>query len=300
MIAARIRTLMTPNVTAAMLVMAGMVMISSNDSIMKLSNSELGVGQLLFVRGVMATMIFCLYIKLRSMPLVPRVALSKWNIIRALCECAATSCFITSLTLMPIAIASTLAWTAPILVTIAAALILREKVSAKRWGAVFVGFTGALLITNPFGAEFSLTMLLPLLAATFVCARDLSTRYIDPGLPAIYILLASLVLVTIAGFIVSIGDWQPVSLGRAGWLGLCAALLGLGFLCQINAIRLADLSFIAPFSYTGILVATFYGFMIWDELPDLRSAIGIVLIVASGIYILVASKKNQLQPTQSD
>ena len=70
------------------------------------------------------------------------------------------------------------------------------------------------------------------------------------------------------------------------WLSLSALLLGSGYLSQIVAVRSGELSFISPFSYTGILVAVFYGYLIWDELPDVLTIAGIALIVGAGMYVL--------------
>ena len=278
------------NVTAALLVVVGMAMISSNDMLMKLSSTELGVGQLLFVRGSLALVLFSAFIKLSGRPLLPRHAFSRWNGLRALCECFATICFITGLTLLPIAIASTLVWTTPMMLTLAAATLLKENVTTGRWIAVFIGFLGVLLVTNPFGASFSMAMLLPLLAAVFVTLRDLMTRRIDTNVDSLYIVLATLTVVTIAGFLMALFDWRPVSLARIGWLTLSALFLGAGFLCQISAVRKGELSFIAPFSYTGILVAVFWGYMVWKQWPSNWTFAGIALIVSSGMYILTVGR----------
>ncbi len=278
------------NIRAALLVVAGMSMISTNDAIMKLSSAELGVGQLLFVRGTLAVLIFSAIIRFGGRPILPGGMFTRWNGLRALCECCATACFITGLTLLPIAIAATLVWITPMLLTIAAALVLREEVRFGRWMAVLVGFGGVLLVTRPFDGHFTPAMLLPLAAACFVTVRDLVTRRIDRALDSRYVVLATLTMVTLTGLALSIGDWRPVSVERIGWLSLCALLLGLGFLSQIIAVRTGELSFIAPFSYTGILVAVFYGYVIWHELPDRLTVLGILLIVGAGMYILTMTR----------
>jgi len=278
------------NLLAALLVISGMSMITSNDAVMKLSSEELGVGQMLFVRGGIAIVIFSAFILLSGKPLIPRHALSNWNGLRAFCECCATVCFITALSVLPIAIVSALLWSTPMLLTLAAAWILHEKVTFGRWIAVLTGFCGVLLVTRPFGEAFTPVMLLPLLAAVFVASRDLMTRKIEQKVDSLYIVLATLVLVTLVGFAMSIFDWRPLSAERVGWLSLSAVLLGSGFLCQINAVRKGELSFIAPFSYSGILIAVFWGYMIWGQWPTATTFAGIGLIVGSGMYILAIGR----------
>ena len=205
---------------------------------------------------------------------------------RALCECGGTICFITGLSLLPIATASTLVWTSPIFLTIAAALILRERVTAARWWAVLVGFTGVVLVTNPGSADFSLAMLLPLATALFICLRDMVTRKIDPSHHSLYVTWTTLVAVTAAGLLISFLDWRPIAVTQIVWLGASAILMSLAFFIQITAVRLGELSFIAPFAYSGILIAVFYGAVVWGELPGATMIIGIVLIVLSGFFIL--------------
>ena len=278
------------NSSMALLVVFGMTLIATNDAILKLSTSELNVGQILCIRGGIATILFLLIIKFRGLPLAPAPALSRWNWLRAGCECLATVCFVTALALLPLAIVAALVWVTPILLTISAALIYKEQVSIGRWLAVLTGFGGVVLVTNPFSAESSPAMLLPLLAAVFVCVRDLITRKIPKVVDSAHIVLATLIVVTIAGLGLALQNWQPVSLTRVGWLSLCAVLLSGGFFCHITAIRNAELSFVAPFSYFAIVMAVIYGYLIWNELPSTTKLIGIVLIIVSGIYILAAAK----------
>lgn len=113
------------NFQAALLMMLGMTLLSSNDVIMKLSSENLGIGQLLCIRGSLAVVIFSLAIKMTGKPIIAEAVFSKRIVFRAFCDCGATLCFITGLSLLPIATASTLVWTSPIFLTIAAALILK-------------------------------------------------------------------------------------------------------------------------------------------------------------------------------
>ncbi len=266
--------------------MLGMTLFSSNDVFMKLSSEHLGIGQLLFIRGSLAVAIFSLAMRSTGKPIITKAAFSKWILVRAFCECGATLCFITGLSLLPIATASTLVWTSPIFLTIAATLILKEHVAAVRWWAVFVGFIGVMLVANPGSVDFSLTMLLPLAAAIFIAARDLVTRKLDPSLHSLYVTWTTLVVVTMAGLLISFLDWRPIALTQILWLCASAVLISSAFFLQISAVRLGELSFIAPFSYTGILIAVFYGFVVWEELPGTAMIFGIILIILSGLYIL--------------
>lgn len=293
-------TTLTNNAKAALLMMLGMTLLSSNDAIMKLTSETLGIGQMLFIRGSIAVLIFSLALRVSGKPVIAEATFSKWILLRALCECGGTICFITGLSLLPIATASTLVWTSPIFLTIAAALILRERVTMARWSAVLVGFTGVVLVTNPGSGDFSLAMLLPLATAIFICARDLVTRKIDPSLHSLYVTWTTLLAVTVAGLLISILDWRPLAVTHIVWLGASAALMSSAFFFQISAVRRGELSFIAPFAYAGIPVAVFYGIVVWAELPSTVMIFGIILIILSGFYILSHQTSRSVNKNTSD
>ena len=108
----------------------------------------------------------------------------------------------------------------------------------------------------------------------------------DPGLHSLYVTWTTLVAVTIAGFLISFLDWKPVAVTQIIWLAASAIFLSSAYFFQIRAVRLGELSFVAPFSYTGILAAVLYGFVVWSDLPGPTMILGILLVMSSGLYIL--------------
>lgn len=261
-------------------------MIASNDVILKLSTESLGIGQILFIRGCFAAAFFMLIIRLTGKPMINSGSVDRWSVLRACCECLATFCFIISLSALPIAIASTLTWTSPILLTIVSAVFLKERVSIGRWLAVFVGFVGVMFVTNPFGDSFSPIMVLPLVAACFVVMRDLLTKRVSNEIHSVYVVLITLALVAVVGGLTSGLNWQPVKFNHITWLSLSACLLSTGFFCQIKAVRMGELSYIAPFLFTSILVAVMWGYLVWGDIPSATMIVGIALIIIAGIYML--------------
>ena len=280
------------------MIVASMAMISSNDAIVKVSSEDLGIGQILFIRGIFAIVVFLSLIRITGNQWLSWSMLDRFNLARAGAECLATVFFVTGLTMLPIATASTLVWTSPILLTVCSALVLREKVTLVRWLAVWTGFAGVLCVTNPFGSEFSWPMFLPLAAAAFVVIRDLLTRKLDAGIDSKYVVLSTLVLVTLAGGMASAFDWHPVEFRHLAGLFASSVLLSTGFFFQIQAIRLGELSFIAPFLFTGILVSVGWGYAIWDEIPTASMVTGIALITGSGFYILSQSSRAARRATR--
>lgn len=276
---------MTRNAKAAGLMVFAMAMISSNDALIKSASESLSVSQILAIRGLIACLIFAGLIKLTGRVLFPRLMLDRANLLRGALEVITTLCFVTGLSLLPIAVATTLVWTSPILLTVVGALLLNEPVTSSRWMAVLAGFTGVLLITRPFGAGFSLAMVLPLLAALFVAVRDFVTRKIDPRVSSFSVTFTTLMVVTAGGSVLSWFDWHTVDTRQMFKLGGAAVLMAVGFLCMIKAVRLGDLSFVAPFTFSAILMALLLGYVVWGDVPTLSMLAGVALIVGSCFYI---------------
>lgn len=276
---------MTRNAQAVGLMVIAMVMITSNDALIKSASESLSVSQILLLRGVMACLFLGALIKLSGRRMFPKLTLNRANMLRAVLEVATTLCFVTGLSLLPIAIATTLVWTSPILVTLVGAVLLKEAVRVPHWLAVLVGFTGVLLITQPFGAGFSWAMVLPLLAACLVAIRDFVTRRIDPCLSSYTVTLTTLILVTVAGGVLSGFAWQPVEAWEVFKLSFAAVLLVGGFYCTIEAVRVGELSFVAPFRFSAILMALILGYFVWGDVPTLPMLAGVALIVGACVYI---------------
>lgn len=274
------------NLKAAGLVVLAMALISANDAIIKLISESLSIGQILLIRGIMASLLISLLCKKRGIKIFSAELFGRWTVARAGCETMATLCFVTALSLLPIAIASTLVWTAPIFLTLFSVIFLAERVALRRWTAVTVGFAGILLVTNPWGSEATWVMILPLAAAFMVALRDILTRKVRSGIDVAAILLPTLLSVTLVGAALSIFDWRPVSVSHVATLAVSALLLSGGFYSHISAVRIGELSFIAPFSYTGIISALIWGMLIWGDFPTMATYLGIALICASGLYIL--------------
>ena len=96
------------NLKAAFLVVIAMTMITTNDAIVKHITQVFNVGQIMFLRGTLICVIFALVMRLRNQPVFGPQAFHRWNLARALFELGATLSFLTGLSLLPIAVASTL------------------------------------------------------------------------------------------------------------------------------------------------------------------------------------------------
>jgi drug/metabolite transporter (DMT)-like permease len=281
------------NLKAALFVVIAMSMITTNDAIVKHITQVFNVGQIMFLRGALICIIFAVVMRMRRQPVFNRQTLHRWNLLRALFELCATLAFMTGLSLLPIAVASTLGFASPIFLALLAAVILKETVGLDRWIVILAGFGGVLLITNPFSEAASWAVIFPIICAFFVALRDIAIRYVPAEIPSSQVAFTNAWIVMLGGGIYSIYQgWGEADLQWYLWfIGLGGALY-CGYLFLIIGSRLGELSFIGPFKYVSILIAIIYGYLIWGDEPTLAMLAGASIIVISGI-ILVSTEKRR-------
>lgn len=281
------------NLKAALFVVIAMTMITTNDAIVKHITQVFTIGQIMFLRGAVICVIFATVMLLRRQPVINRNTLHRWNLLRALFELGATLAFLTGLSLLPIAVASTLGFASPIFLALLAAILLREKVGPGRWAIILLGFGGVMLITNPFSDAASWAVIFPIICAFFVALRDIAIRYVPQDISSPQVAFTNAWIVMIGGGLYSIyqgwGDADPT---WYLWFIALGAVLYCGYLFLIIGSRLGELSFIGPFKYISILIAIIYGYLIWGDEPTTTMLGGAMIIVISGI-ILVSTEKRR-------
>lgn len=284
---------MTPeNVRAALLIFAGMVAFTTNDTIVKLLTEHLPVGEVMFVRGIAVVGVLIVLLRRRHRAVPLAACLERHVVIRALLEAGITFCFLAALARMPIANATTLFFSAPIMLTVLAALVLGEKVGPRRWLAIFTGFTGVVIVAGPRG-EFSAVALLPVAAAAMSATRDIVTRFVPATVPSIAVSLTSAAAVTLAGLLTAPAGWPVPGTVELGLMLLCSALVTVGYLAYVAAIRLGEVSFVAPVRYTAIPMAMLAGYVLWGHVPATTTWLGTAVIIGSGLFIFHRARKVQ-------
>ena len=280
------------NFKAALFIIVAMAMITTNDAIVKHISQVFGIGQIMFIRGLLACAILAAVLRFRKQPVFDRNSLHRWNLIRGLLELLATLFFLTGLSLLPIATASTLGFSSPIFLALMASLIISERVGPVRWLVILAGFGGVLLITNPFQDSANWAVIFPLVCAVFVALRDLVIRFVPADIPSLQVAFTNAWIVTIGGGVYSLFQgWGYPGLDWYYWFGGLALAIYGGYIFNIMGTRLGELSFVGPFKYTAIILAFVYGYLIWGDEPTPMMLAGAGVIIASGIYLITHEKR---------
>lgn len=215
--------------------------------------------------------------------------------LRALTLLCTTIFSVSGLAIMPLAEGTALLFVTPLLVTLLAAWLLREKVSVGRWIAVIAGLAGALLIARPGGAFSAKGVVLMSLAAACFAIYQIQTRQLsgseNPVAMVFYTAVVGAAVMTLAAPLFWSG---PVpSAGEALMICSLGVYGGTGHLFMTRAFRHAPASTLMPFSYLHLVWALLLGWLIFQHLPDGLSLLGMVVIAASSISIALAEHYGQ-------
>jgi len=204
---------------------------------------------------------------------------------------AATLCFFGALRYLPLAEGSAITFLAPMLVVILSGPLLGERPTRARWVAVVTGFIGILILVRPGSAIFHLATLLLVVAALCNALYFLMTRKLADESAHTTLFYSALVGTVGLSLVLpwQIGGGLPTVRETSLFL-LLGLFAGLGHWFVISAYLLAPASLLTPFTYLQMVWATLYGFAIFGQLPDRWSALGMAIIVASGLWLALQER----------
>ncbi|KIN77920.1 DMT family transporter [Sulfitobacter mediterraneus] len=284
---------MSPNLVGALLMMASMACFVVSDAVLKLTGGAVPLFQLLFLRGLISCALI-LVTKGRLGALHFDIARRDWALImiRAVTEAMIAYFFLTALFNMPLANLTAILQCVPLTVTLASAIFLREAVGWRRMVAIAVGFVGVLLIVKPGAEGFNVWSLYAVIAMLGVTFRDLITRKLSPSVPSMTVTLVTALTVLIAAGLASLTEpWVAVDPSVGLLIAASAVLVLGGYFFSIHVMRIGDVSFIAPFRYTGLVWALLLGFVFFGEWPGWMTLTGAGIVVGTGIFTLYRERK---------
>ncbi|MEL6433129.1 MAG: DMT family transporter, partial [Pseudomonadota bacterium] len=195
---------------------------------------------------------------------------------------------------MPIANVTAILQALPLTITLAAAVFLGEPVGWRRMTAIFIGLIGVLLIIRPGAADFNAYSLYAIAAVISVTVRDLATRKLSSSVPSVLVVFANALFITLVfGALSMASPWSPVTSQIFGLTIAAAVLMVAAYLFSIMVMRVGEISFVAPFRYTGLLWAMLLGLVIFDEWPDAVTLAGATTVVASGLFTLYRDARSR-------
>ena len=284
-----ILTRFSPNSLGAIFMMLSMAGFVLNDTLMKLVAHDLPLFQAILVRGVFACglmAVLCWWMGVFKVKGGVVAALNHPMVFwRTVGEAGGTFFFLSALFQMPIANVTAILQILPLTITLSAALFLGETVGWRRYLAIVIGLLGVLLIVKPGTEGFNLFAIYAVISTLFITLRDLVTRKIPEQTPSLLVSFLTAIAIMLMGAVGSFFEtWQTITTYHVGGLFSAAAILMVGYVCSILAMRHGDVSFVAPFRYSILIWALLLGYFIFGDIPDLLSMVGAVIVVGTGLF----------------
>ncbi|WP_288943786.1 DMT family transporter [uncultured Roseovarius sp.] len=276
------------NLTGAFLMMGSMASYRVSDSFMKSLAGDIPMFQLLFLRGILTTLAVGV-IAWKMGALRAQVPRRDWGAIglRMVGEIGTAYFFLTALFHMPIANVTAILQAIPLTLTLTAAVVFRDPVGWRRMSAILVGFVGVMLIVRPGTQDFTVYSFYSLAAVGFVTLRDLSTRALSRDIPSMFVtLITSASIMVFFGLGSLSGEWAAVDMRTSGLIVGAAVMIIGGYLFSVMVMRVGEVSFIAPFRYTGLIWALVLGWAVFGEWPEPLTLLGAAIVVGSGLFML--------------
>ena len=297
------------NPKAILFILVGMLVFSAQDTIMKHIFSFVSLYEVYLIRTLVSFIIILLFLKLTKRPIVFKTQYPLLTFCRVILFFFGFSSFYIAITIMPLATATALFFASPFLMTIFAIFILKEEIGLRRWLAVIIGFMGVYVILNPDFDNFNYLSLTPVLCAfcyalSMIILKKTSDKdNVYSQMFHFYIL--AIVISIIFYFYMGDGKFNNIdhpasqfifrkwfdnlefTLPYMIFIGVIGAS---AFLCLFTAYRIASPAVISPFEYSILVWASLNGWLFFDEIPDVRTIVGMILIVCGGIYIFIREK----------
>ena len=292
------------------LVLAAMLSMSINDALVKSLSGDYPLHQVVFTRALIGLALCLVFVQFEGGWAILKTRQPGLHIFRGLLIVIANSSFFVAIAVVPLGEATAIFFAAPLLITLFSVPVLGERIGPVRLAAVLTGFAGVLIMQRPWADAGTLdvsriVLLLPLLAASAYALQQVITRRLGldskASAMAVYIQFIFLVVSILVGAIAGDGRFAdglenpsllfllrpwiwPETLDIWRFLALGTNIAIVSY-CISAAYRMTDAGILAPFEYAGLMMAVFWGWVIWGEIPGPEVTAGIVLIVAGGLAV---------------
>ena len=305
------------NVLGIACVLGATVFFSLNDISIKFLADGYPLHQIVFIRALTAMVLTLTIIMPFEGGFQNLRTRRPWiHALRGFMVVVANTAFFAAIAAMPLADASAIFFVAPLFITGLSVVVLHETVGPRRWIAVLVGLLGVIVVVGPGNSSFAFVSLLPVVAALAYASMQIMTRMMGISEKAstmsFYIQLSFLLFCGTLGLALGDGRFSgsdnpalefflrpwawPTPLDLTIMLFLGAVSAGAGYLIS-QAYRAAEAGLIAPFEYTALILAVFWGITLWGEWPSAATWLGIALIAGSGIFVALREAQLGAKPS---
>ena len=297
------------NPKGILFILTGMALFSVQDALIKYVFEDVALYELYFGRTLTALILLLVFLKVTSKELILKSHYPLLTCLRVICFFFGFSFFYISLTYMSLAMANALFFSSPFFISILAIVFLGEKVGIRRWLAIFLGFLGVYIVLNPDFNDFNYRNLAPV-ACALCYAISMTITKVTSDKDNVYTQMSHLYFGAIGIsilFFIFTGDGRYNNFTDPtyqfilrewftnpsyAWpyviaMGFVAAV---SFFCVFSAYSVASPSVVSLFEYSLIIWAIIIGYILFNDIPTIRTFVGVALIIGAGVYIYLREK----------
>ena len=261
------------------------------------------LGQVLFFRGFFGVLFYFLIIpkeRLHNFYYTKRAGL---HFLRSFSGLIALVAIFIALRSLPLATVVSISFAAPIFTTIFSIFLLNEKVGVYRWLAVIVGFIGILIITEPGISSLNIFYIFPIIFCIGLSYVAITIRKLSTTEPVWLISLYFSVSITVLSLFSLPLGWIMPSTKDFMILAMIGIFGGVANLWLSQSYKYSEVSLVTPLKYLALVFAIIFGYLIWDEIPTIKSLFGAALVIISTLIIFrreIYKKKTISSKTLND
>jgi len=243
------------------------------------------IGQVLFFRGFFGIVFYFFVIPRERLHNFYKTKRPGLHLLRCVSGLIALVAIFIALRELPLATVVSISFAAPIFTTIFSIFLLSEKVGIFRWLAVFIGFVGILVITQPGISDLNIYYILPIIFCLGLSYVAITIRQLSTTEPVWLISFYFSLSITLLSFLTIPQGWVIPSYNDLCLLSLIGIFGGVANLWLSQSYKFSEVSLVTPLKYLALVFAIIFGYFIWDEIPTVKTLLGAFLVIISTLII---------------
>ena len=243
------------------------------------------IGQVLFFRGFFGIIFYFFVIPRERLHDFYKTERPGLHLLRCLSGLIALVAIFIALRKLPLATVVSISFAAPIFTTIFSIFLLSERVGIFRWLAVIIGFGGILIITEPGITELNVYYFFPIIFCLGLSYVAIAIRQLSTTEPVWLISFYFSLSITLLSFLTIPQGWVIPSVRDFLLLSMVGIFGGVANLWLSQSYKYSEVSLVTPLKYLALVFAIIFGYLIWDEVPTIKTLIGASLVIISTLII---------------
>lgn len=288
---------MAPNLRGAVIALAGFALWAGHDALIKSLGTAYSPFQIVFFSVLLGFPLATVMLLRDREPGTLLPVHPGWMAARTVATVITATGAFYAFSALPLTTVYAILFASPLLITVLSIPVLGEVVRLRRWLAVIVGLSGVLIVLRPGTEALSLGHVAAMVSAIGAATVSVIVRRIGrQERPVVLLLYPMMGNFIVMGALLPL-VYQPMPLGDLAKVAGIAVLGFAAMLCMVAAYRAGEAVIVAPMQYSQILWATAYGVLFFAEVPDLWTALGAGVVIASGVYIVLREARGDVSNT---